>query len=99
MGLFTAMFGKSATTISSSGDESDTDYSTWEREAHVTIPDIDLDFCTLEEYKTFQSARKLALSFTYPGENSSFLDEGKSYSEHIEECFEKDVLKRGWLRW
>ena len=96
MGLFTAMFGKSATSLSEHVVE---DYSTWEREAHVTIPDINLDYCTLEEYKAMQSAQKLALSFTYPGENSSFLEEGKSYSEHLEECYEKDVLKRGWLRW
>lgn len=90
------MFGKSATSLSEHVVE---DYSTWEREAHATIPDLSLDYCSFEQYKQYQSAARLANSFTNPGENSAFLDEGKSYSEHIEECYEKDVLKRGWLRW
>lgn len=94
MGLFTAMFGKSATSLSEHVVE---DYSTWEREAHTSIPDINLDNCTFQEYSTYQSATKLANTFTYPGENSSFMENGQSYTEHLEECYEKDVLKRGFL--
>lgn len=90
MGLFTKMFGSS---FSEDGDK-----ATWEREAHLTIPDIDLDYISFEEYKTFKSAQKLALSFTYPGEGSKFLEEGKTYSEHLKECYQKDVLMRGLLR-
>jgi hypothetical protein len=94
MGLFTAMFGKSATSLSEHVVE---DYSTWEREAHASIPDINLDNCSFEQYKEYQSATRLANTFTNPGENSTFLEEGKTYIEHLEECYEKDVLKRGFL--
>jgi len=94
MGLFTAMFGKSATSLSEHVVE---DYSTWEREAHASIPDINLDNCSFTEYSEYQSSVRLANSFTNPGENSEFLSDGKSYNEHLEECYKKDVLKRGFL--
>ena len=103
MGIFTNFFNnntnKTSSVVSLIDEEEETvvDYSTWEREAHNSIPDINLDNCSFGQYSQYQSSVRLANTFTNPGENSSFFEKGQSYSEHLEECYEKDVLKRGFL--
>ena len=100
MGIFTNFFNNNNnSSVISLIDEEETvvDYSTWEREAHSTIPDINLDNCSFGQYSQYQSSVRLANTFTNPGENSSFTERGQSYSEHLEECYEKDVLKIGFL--
>ena len=99
MSIFTNFFNNDTnnTSCAVSLIEEQTDYSTWEREAHASIPDINLDNCSFGQYSEYQSSVRLANTFTNPGENSSFFKKGQSYSEHLKECYEKDVLKRGFL--
>lgn len=97
MGLFTAMFGKSATSISEHeraiAAEQEEEYTD---SVELSVPDLDLDNCSFEQYKEYKSSVALK-DLIENGEQNVYSVGDKSYREFLEESYQHDVLKRGFL--